>query len=83
MPQPVPERDKVLKYRELRARLAQSGVIETPRRGKGSHRMFLKVIDGRPVVDFVTCHSEGDDISRKVVQHVREKFQISMADFYK
>ena len=83
MARPVPDRDKVLKFRELRTRLAKSGVVERPSRGKGSHRMYLKVIDGRPVVDFVTCHSEGDDISRKVVQHVREKFQISMEDFYK
>lgn len=83
MPQPVPERDKVLKYRELRTRLARNGVVEMSNRGKGSHRMFMNVIDGRPVIDFVTCHSEGDDISRKVVQHVREKFQISTKDFYK
>ena len=82
MPRPVPDRDKVLKFRELRARLAKNGVVEKPGRGKGSHRMFLKIVEGRPVVDIVTCHSEGDDISRKVVQHVREKFQISMEDFY-
>ena len=82
MPRPVPDRDKVLKFRELRAHLAKHGVVESPSRGKGSHRQFLKIIDGRPVIDYVTCHSEGDDISRKVVQHVREKFQISMEDFY-
>ena len=82
MPQPTPDRDKVLKYRDLRIRLAKFGVIEQARRGKGSHRMFIKMIAGRPVVDFVTCHNEGDDISRKVVQHVREKFQISLEDFY-
>ncbi len=83
MPQPIPDRDKVLKFRELRACLAKNGVVERPRRGKGSHRMFLKIVEGRPVIDFVTCHSEGADISRKVVQHVREKFQISLEDFYK
>ena len=83
MPQPVPDRDKVLKYRELRTNLAKNGVVEKSHRGKGSHRMFWKFIDGRPVVDIVTCHNEGDDISRKVVKHVREKFQISMEDFYK
>ena len=82
MPQPVPERDKPLKYRELRANLQKNGVVEVVKRGKGSHRMFLKIVEGRPVVDFVTCHSEGDEISRKVVQHVREKFQISLEDFY-
>ena len=83
MPQPPPNRDKVLKYRDLRCRLARFGVIEKPSRGKGSHRMFMKVIEGRPIIDFVTCHSEGDDISRKVVEHVREKFQISFEEFYK
>ena len=82
MPRPTPDRDKVLKYRDLRTRLAKFGVIERSHRGKGSHRMFIKVIEGRPVVDFVTCHNEGDDISRKIVQHVREKFQVSLEDFY-
>lgn len=82
MSQPAPDRDKVLKYRDLRSKLAKFGVIEKPSRGKGSHRMFLKVSEGRPVIDFVTCHSEGDVVSRKVVRHVREKFQISFEDFY-
>lgn len=82
MRQPIPDRDKVLEFRELRAYLAKNGVVEKSSRGKGSHRMFLKIVEGRPVIDFVTCHSEGDDISRKIVQHVREKFQISMEDFY-
>ena len=75
--------DKVLKYRDLRARLARFGVTEQAHRGKGSHRMFIKVIDGHPVIDFVTCHNEGDDISRKVVRHIREKFQIPKDEFYK
>ena len=82
MPRPTPDRDKVLKYRDLRTRHARFGVIEKSSRGKCSHRMFIKVMDGRPVVDFVTCHNEGDEISRIVVQHVREKFQISLEDFY-
>lgn len=82
MPRPTPDRDKVLKYRELKSKLARFGVIENPNRGKGSHRMFIKLLDGRPVIDFVTCHNEGDTISRKVVEHVREKFQISLEDFY-
>ena len=82
MPRPAPDRDKVLKYRELKTKLARLGVIENSSRGKGSHRMFIKVIEGRPVIDFVTCHNEGDAVSRKVVQHVREKFQISMENFY-
>ena len=80
---PASNRDKVLKYRVLRARLARFGVTEKANRGKGSHRMFLKVIDGRPVIDFVTCHNEGDEISRKVVGHIREKFQINYDDFYR
>ena len=82
MPPPTPDRDEVLKYRDLKSKLARFGVIENSRRGKGSHRMFIKVIEDRPVTDFVTCHNEGDVISRKVVQHVREKFQISLEDFY-
>ncbi|GEM_PF-1506982 len=83
MPPPAPNRDKVLKYRDLRAKLSRFGVSEQSNRGKGSHRMFMKVIEGRPVIDFVTCHNEGDDISRKVVGHIREKFQIPLGDFYK
>jgi hypothetical protein len=82
MPRHAPDRDTPLKYRDLKSFLAHHGVAEIPRRGKGSHRMFMKVIEGRPVVDFVTCHHEGAEVSRKVVQHVREKFQISIENFY-
>ena len=80
---PAPNRDKVLKYRDLRALLSRFGVTEQRNRGKGSHRMFMKIIEGRPVIDFVTCHNEGNDISRKVVGHIREKFQIPFEDFYR
>ena len=66
MPLHVPDRDKPLKYRELRSKLQKNGVVEVKKRGKGAHRMFLKIIEGRPVVDFVTCHSEGHEISRKL-----------------
>lgn len=44
--------------------------------------MFIKVMEDRPVTDYVTCYNESNDISRKVVQHIREKFQISIKDFY-
>ena len=82
MPLPAPDFDKVLKYRELRRLLARHGVVEQSHRGKGAHRQFIKIIDGRPVVDYVTCHSEGQDISRKIVCHVREKFKIPIEKFY-
>ena len=79
---PPSKPDKVLKYRDLRSRLGRFGVTELPSRGKGSHRMFIKVLEGRPVIDVVRCHSEGDELSRKIVGHVREKFQIPFDEFY-
>ena len=79
MPLHVPDRDKPLKYRELRSKLQKNGVVEVKKRGKGAHRMFLKIIEGRPVVDFVTCHSEGHEISRKLEFY---KFSLPLPPFF-
>jgi hypothetical protein len=38
---------KPLKYRTLRRILSEFGIIEIKRRGKGSHRMFEGIVDGR------------------------------------
>jgi hypothetical protein len=81
MSQPSPERDRVLKYHVLRAILRRHGIIELT--GKGSHRKFFGSVSGRPVMEPVKCHNEGQELSRKVVQHIREKFQIPFREFYR
>jgi hypothetical protein len=52
---------KPLKYRVLRKKLKQYGVLENKSRGKGSERMFEGVVRGRIVRYPTKCHSEGDE----------------------
>ena len=39
--------DRPLKYRRLRAILKRFGILEDAKRGKGSERMFVGVVEGR------------------------------------
>lgn len=76
--------DKPLKYRELRKKLHDlRGVQEKIKRGKGSERMFYHPnINGKPVFYPVKCHGEGDEISKPVVRAARQRFSISIEEFY-
>ncbi len=76
--------DKPLKYRELRKRLRNlRGVEERKKRGKGSERMFYHPnINGRPVFYPIRCHGEGDELSKPIVRAARERFNISLEEFY-
>lgn len=80
--------DQPLKYRVLRRRLARHGVVEDKRRGKGSHRMFVRVIGGRTVKFPVRCHNENDELAAPVVAAARRAFLLTPdhgvedADFY-
>lgn len=77
-------RDKPLKYRELRKKLRDfRGVVEKRKRGKGSERMFYHPnINGRPAFYPVKCHGEGDELSKEVVRAARQRFNISIEEFY-
>ena len=81
---PKPSGDKPLRYRELRKKLRDlRGVTEKIRRGKGSNRgLFHPNIDGKPVWYFVKCHGEGDILRKEVVRATRQRFNISIEEFY-
>lgn len=69
-----------LKYRLLRKKLAAFGIREVKRRGKGSHRMFVGIVDGRTVKYPVTCHSENADVLPSVIEAIRRAFLLTADD---
>jgi hypothetical protein len=71
---------KPLKYRTLRRILNSFGITEIKGRGKGSHRMFQGVVDGRLVHYPTKCHSEGDDKPIAVVEAIRRAFRLTEND---
>ena len=73
--------DRPLKYRRLRAILKSFGVVEdSSKRGKGSERMFVGVVNGRIVRLPTRCHSEGDDKPAAVIRSIRRHFKLTDAD---
>lgn len=75
--------DKHLKYRELRKLLSKHNIYEVKHRGKGSHRLFIGVVEARKISYPVACHSEGQEIRSYIVRRIRETFKIPIEDFYK
>ena len=74
-------RDKPLRYRELISILRRFGVEEKIK--KGSRRMlFHPNINGKPAFIPIHPHSENHEFSRKVIRAVRERFSISIENFY-
>ena len=75
--------DKPLRYRELRSKLRNFGVTEYRDRGKGSNRgLYHPDINGKPVWYYIKCHGEGNELSKAVVRAARERFNISLEEFY-
>ena len=68
---------KPLKYRELRKRLKNFGVVEDKKRGKGSERMFVGIVAGRKVTFPTKCHNEGDEKPVPVIEAIRRAFQLT------
>ncbi len=68
---------KPLKYRHLRKILKRYGVLEDKTRGKGSERMFVRVIDGVVVRYPTKCHNEGDEKPVPVIEAIRRRFQLT------
>lgn len=66
--------DRALKYRDLRSLVAGFGIEEVPSRGKGSHRMFSGVVEGRERRVLIPCHNEGAEVARQYVKAVRRRF---------
>jgi len=71
---------KPLKYRTLRKILKTFGITEIKRRGKGSHRMFQGVVDGRLVHYPTKCHGEGEDKPVAVIEAFRRAFRLTEDD---
>ena len=73
--------DFPLKYRRLRAILKTYGIQEESlKRGKGSERMFVGVVNGRITRLPTKCHNEGDDKPRAVIRSIRRHFRLTEAD---
>lgn len=72
--------EKPIKYRELRRILKTFNIKEEKRRGKGSERMFVGLVDSRTITYPVKCHNEGEDKPKAVVAAVRRAFALTKKD---
>ena len=79
---------KPLRYRDLRKKLKDYGIVEDKSRGKGSERMFVGIVNGKTVAYPTKCHNEGDEKPKAVIEAIRRAFGlteengISDKDFY-
>ncbi|WP_437191685.1 type II toxin-antitoxin system HicA family toxin [Planctomicrobium sp. SH527] len=78
--------DHPLKLRDLRKILARFGVVEQLDRGKGSHTLFVRVLDGQGVSYPIPTNK--NDIPTVYVKGIRKRFRLAVedgvsdADFY-
>jgi hypothetical protein len=72
-------RKRPLTYGDLRKRLRQFGILEEKKRGKGSERMFVGVVEGRVVRYPTKCHHEGQEKPVPVIEAIRRRFQLTEA----
>jgi len=69
---------RVLTLKQLRRALASYGVAEDPSRGKGSHTLFFKIIDGgRYTYPVPTTR---DPVLECYVKGARRKFRLTKED---
>jgi hypothetical protein len=71
---------KPLKYRELRTILARYGIHEDAKRGKGSERMFVGIVDGVIESYPTRCHSDNDEKPVPVINAIRRHFHLTEKD---
>jgi predicted RNA binding protein YcfA (HicA-like mRNA interferase family) len=64
----------------VRSCVARFGVGEDPARGKGSHRMLVRVVQGREVRYPVPCHNENHELSRQIIKAIRRAFRLTVDD---
>ena len=77
---------KSLKYHEFLSRLRDFGVIEIPRRGKGSERYLVRpAVPGETKGPFCTvkCHGSGDTVAFGTIAACLRRLQIDAKDFWK
>ena len=72
--------EQPLSYRRLRRILSAYGIAEDASRGKGSHRMFVGVVEGRIVRAATKCHNENDLKPMGVIKSIRRAFKLTAAD---
>lgn len=72
--------DQPLTYRRLRAILKSHGITEDPKRGKGSERMLVGIVDGRLIHYPTKCHGDGDEKPYQVIKAIRRAFKLTKAD---
>ncbi|MFB3040591.1 MAG: type II toxin-antitoxin system HicA family toxin [Candidatus Poribacteria bacterium] len=72
-----------LNYRQVRKVLRQFGIMENPRRGKGSHRVFSHPnFRGSPRFYPVKCHNPNQQLSIKTLEGIRKAFDLTEEEFY-
>jgi hypothetical protein len=72
--------DRPLKYRKRIAILKTFNVVEDPKRGKGSERMLVGMVNGSIIRLPTKCHGEGDDKPAGVIRSIRRHFKLTEAD---
>jgi predicted RNA binding protein YcfA (HicA-like mRNA interferase family) len=70
--------DRTLKLRDLKRRLGRYGVTWDESRGKGSHLVFMRTIDGGVFTYPVPTHSE--DVLVCYVRGARRRFRLTAED---
>lgn len=74
--------DKPLRYREILSILRKFGVQEIPRKG-ATRILHHPNINGKPVSYPMHVHNENQQYSRPVIRAIRDRFNISIENFYK
>ncbi len=72
--------ERPLKYRDLLQRLRLFGVVENKARGKGSHRLMIRVVEGVKYFYPIRCHNEGEVKPRAVIGALRRRLRLSGED---
>lgn len=73
--------DKPLRYREILNKVQKFGVQEERRKGV-TRILFHTNINGKYAFTTMHIHNESQIFSRAVVRSIRDRFNISLKDFY-
>ncbi len=71
--------DRPLRYRDFLRCARRFGVRELEGRGKGSERLWERIVDGRPYIATVTCHGEGKELRTGLMRAVRRRLLLDKA----
>lgn len=73
--------DRPLRYREIIAYLKKFNIQEIPRKG-AKRILYHPNIKGKPASYPMDVHSKHQQFSRPVIRAIRDRFNISIDDFY-